>query len=380
MKGLHSFYRHFYGYKFFRHFRRPEPYKLPHIQCTIENPKQLYLHVSKNSGYHPCYIHTYDHGSLDNLNGRNRNNMVYDRAYFDFDINNSKASMIKKELKSLKTNGPFYERKKQFELKTKMKNLILEGAAKKAINEAKQFSKLIETWFGKKPLLFFSGNKGCHVYIFFSPSKFHNIDRAISWFAGKIKKDYNLSTMDLAVTKDATNRLSRVPYSKHNLTDLTVVPFTLKDNYENTMNESLHPKIKPFNKEEYLMDEFREYLQKVDRIEFNNQKIVKKTGKNQKILKNSYCGLSNLKRLDLRIFIESILGNPIKKYKNYNLYHCPFLDHEDNTPSFVVYKTHYKCYGCQKHGNYFQFLKDYKNLDNKQVKQYLTHNRAITSF
>lgn len=60
-----NFYNSFYGFEFARHFRRPSDFKISRIQYTVTNPKQLYLHVHKNSGFHPCYISTYDYGTID---------------------------------------------------------------------------------------------------------------------------------------------------------------------------------------------------------------------------------------------------------------------------------------------------------------------------
>jgi DNA primase len=74
-----------------------------------------------------------------------------------------------------------------------------------------------------------------------------------------------------------------------------------------------------------------------------------------------------------RVFFRSILGDPVKEYpdKDYFMYNCPFQDHEDKKPSFRVHKKGYYCYGCQKKGNYWQFLKDYNKWDDEKVWIYL---------
>ncbi len=54
------------------------------------------------------------------------------------------------------------------------------------------------------------------------------------------KKSYNYTTVDLSVTHDAQARLSRIPYSQHQLTNFAVVPFTLQDNYDDIMDKTLN--------------------------------------------------------------------------------------------------------------------------------------------
>ena len=84
--------------------------------------------------------------------------------------------------------------------------------------------------------------------------------------------------MDLSVNKDALSRLARVPYSKHQLTDLSVVPFLCSDDYENIMAKSLDPNVEKFEIERYYTD-FSKHLQKIDEIEYYNSKL--KTMENQ---------------------------------------------------------------------------------------------------
>ena len=99
--SLTSFYGEFYGLNFFRHFRRLPDLKNDKVrrQFTVKNPKQLYLQVHKNSGYHACMTHVYDHGTCENLNGNNLSTLHYDRAFFDFDVENQEVKKHKKDLK-----------------------------------------------------------------------------------------------------------------------------------------------------------------------------------------------------------------------------------------------------------------------------------------
>ncbi len=373
--SLPSFYGEFYGINFFRHFRRLPDFNNDNVrrQFLVKDPKQLYLHVHKNNGFHACMIHVYDHGSYENLNGKDRNTLQYDRAFFDFDVTNPEVKKLKKKLIQLRQQGPQYKEDLQVELKQQLQGLIINSKiAEPAINEAKNFSRQFKECFGTFPALFFSGCKGAHAYTFFDISKFYNIDAALSWFVKNLKESY--PTLDLAVVKDATSRLSRVPYSKHQLTDLTVVPFTIDDNYNDIMEKALNPIVELFNQFDYFSN-FNEHLIKLDKILEDNRKIQEV--KNKAILRLNPHKIGNYENIDHRIFFKNVLGEPERDYPNkeYVMYTCPFKDHKDHNPSFRVHKTGYYCYGCQKHGNYFQFLKDYNHWTNEQVKKYLKSSK-----
>ena len=184
----------------------------------------------------------------------------------------------------------------------------------------------------------------------------------------------NYQTLDIAVVKDATSRLSRIPYSKHQLTDLTVVPFKITDSYDRIMEKALDTTVEPFNQLDYFSN-FNEHLLNIDKRLENNKK-VQEDRKEFKLNSNLH-KVHSYKNMDHRIFFKKILGEPERQYpdKEYVMYKCPFRRLQKNqNPSFRVHKTGYYCYGCQKHGNYFQFIKEYNKLSNEQVKQYLKHN------
>lgn len=362
---LLSFYQSFYGPIFFRYFRRPSDFKNNKfkIQFVTKNPKDLYLHVHRNSGYHPCFIQTYDRGLLGNLKRNNPDQIVFDRAYFDFDVSNPDVHNLKKELTNIRSQGLQHDSQYRDKLEEELKNLLIhEHIAEQAINEAKNFAHNFEHSFGSKPILFFSGCKGCHVYTFFAPIQQVNINRALSWFAKMVKEKYNFQTLDESVNKDAVSRLSRVPYSKHQLTGLTVTPFNLENNYDEIMEKSLNPVVESFCKLDY-MSNFGKHLEKVDPILAYNQDVDETRKKSEHSIKgfNSFSGVD-----DHRVFFRNLLGVPESEHpdKEYVMYHCPFPDHKDNNPSFKVHKTNYECYGCGKKGNLAR-KKDY--LDFKKM-------------
>lgn len=372
---LLSFYKSFYGPNFVRYFRRPPDFESDkfRIQFITKTPKDIFIHVHKNSGYHPCYIQTYDRGLLGNLKRDDPNKMIFDRAYFDFDVTDLQVHKIKKELIQLRANGYTHEQSKQEELREELQNLLIEKRiAKPAIDEAKNFSINFKDSFGKELLLFFSGCKGCHAYTFFEPIQNLNMNRAISWFAEKAKEQFNYQTLDESVNKDAVSRLSRLPYSKHQLTCLTVVPFTLEDSYDEILEKSLNPSVETFDKKNYLSN-LGEHLHLIDHILAQNERIEKEREKTAKDKIRNIKGPYAVE--DHREWFQNILGEPnyISPNKPYVMYKCPFKDHDDNKPSFMVYPTGYKCKGCGKKGNYFQFIKDYNGWTDEEVKEHLNH-------
>ena len=361
MKGLQQFYRDFYDHTFYRHFRRPPDFNPDkfRIQFSVETPKNLYLHVHRNSGRHPCLIHTYDHGSRGNLKRKDPEKMVFDRAFFDFDVSNDEAKKLKENLIELRSQGLGHEKVQQEELQSQLQNLIInDDIAKPAVEEAKDFAVKFKETFGKYPALFFSGCKGCHAYIFFRASNFKNLNLALTWFAGHVKKSFNYQTLDLSVARDASARLSRVPYSKHQITNLTVVPFSVEDSYEDIVEKSLNPQVETFNREDYSTD-FHKHLKEIDLVESYNAKIRK-----NRIKHAPPSAPLPGKKIDHRDFFKKILGDPVREYpeKEYIMYHCPFPDHDDKKPSFRVHRCGYYCYGCQRKGNYWKFKKSYLEL------------------
>lgn len=373
MKHLLSFYHSFYGPKFFRYFRRPPDFNLKgfRIQFRVQTPKELFKHIQNNSGYQPCYIQTYDHGSQGNLKNNDPENMVFDRAFFDFDIHHEESDQIKRELQELRSQGPKQQLTQQDALKEKLRDLIVEEhISEPAIDDAKDFSMNFKEAFGEYPILFFSGCKGCHAYTFFKPIQEVDINLSISEFGKAIKDTYNYNTLDLSVLNDSKSRLSRVPYSKHQYTGLTVVPFSINESYDAIINKSLNPTVESFQNDNYLST-FGKHLEKIDPILKHNKTLKNNSNKVQKTRMNKIKSFSRVD--DNRDFFRDLIGPPNQEYPNkkYVMYNCPFPNHTDNNPSFMVYKSGYRCYGCGKKGNYWQFLKDYYGWDDEQVKMYL---------
>ncbi len=71
--------------------------------------------------------------------------------------------------------------------------------------------------------------------------------------------------------------------------------------------------------------------------------------------------------VDLKTYIEQVTGSAFKKNGKGYMCRCPFQDHEDKTPSFIVtpQENLWNCFGCGRGGDIFEFEQLYFNLDFK---------------
>jgi len=376
------FYASFYGPMFSRLFRRPQKFNDERkfsIQSFVKTPRSIFYLVKRNTGHYPCLISIYSYGVSCNLYSDNiKNNVIVDRLFMDFDLDLPvDVEETRRKLRNLRKNGLSYHKDEQFLLKKEFQDYVIDSRiAEPAILEAKDFAAKFLSEYGKEPALFFSGSKGCHAYLFFEPVDLININGTISYFTGRIKEIYDYKTPDLSVSEDADVRMSRIPYSQHELTGLAVVPFKSTDTYEEIIKKSRNPKIEYFDINNYITN-FGEHLKNIDSI---LEERKKKEAFQQESIVEIYSGNYNcFKHLDHREFFNNILGKSSKEYPNkkYVMYRCPFKDHDDTNPSFRVHKTGYNCYGCGRKGNYWQFLKDYYGWDDEQVKMYLKAHKSL---
>lgn len=119
------------------------------------------------------------------------------------------------------------------------------------------------------------------------------------------------------------------------------------------------------------MTDFNLQLKKIDEILSHYAEIKPKT-KSDRF--NSFKPTS--KTSDNRLLFKQTIGEPVKEYENYNMYQCPFPDPGDLKPSFMVHSKGYKCYRCNRKGNYWQFLKDYNSWGDDQVRMYIKSNQT----
>jgi DNA primase len=69
--------------------------------------------------------------------------------------------------------------------------------------------------------------------------------------------------------------------------------------------------------------------------------------------------------VDLKTYIAHATGGTFKKNGKGYVCRCPFPDHEDKTPSFIVTPSEnlWNCFGCNRGGDIFKFDELYFNLD-----------------
>lgn len=72
------------------------------------------------------------------------------------------------------------------------------------------------------------------------------------------------------------------------------------------------------------------------------------------------------KRVDLVAFLAAEMGPPTKAGRSYK-WRCPFADHGDENPSFVVTPSrdgeHFYCFGCHRSGDVLDYLTEVRGLD-----------------
>ncbi|TET82874.1 MAG: toprim domain-containing protein [Desulfobacteraceae bacterium] len=77
--------------------------------------------------------------------------------------------------------------------------------------------------------------------------------------------------------------------------------------------------------------------------------------------------------VDLKSYIAQSTGSTFKRNGKGYVCRCPFPDHEDKTPSFIVTPSEnlWNCFGCGRGGDIFKFDQIYFNLDfTKSVKKH----------
>lgn len=294
--------------------------------------------------------------------------------FFDFDSESDKLHDLKTEIKiaygDLTGRNLF---KRIAEIQKDYQNILFTtDVLEKPFIDAK---KLYDFFISNniKPYTVFSGSKGIHLYIFFNECKLLNYSDISYKLAKSYKDALDLSTLDLAVNKDAIARKSRVIYSKHETSDLFTIPFNIEsESINDVLEKSRNQKIESFNLSDFTIsdDDFVNVLKNIDNeITVKNDIIIVEKKKLSKTINGVGIADADKDSLfsDMRILLKLILGEPIKEFKNYNTYNCPF--HDDKSPSARVYKNNFLCASENLHLNYFDFIRKYFDLaDDDAVK------------
>ena len=294
--------------------------------------------------------------TLDEYKKGNNNDRYSDRLFFDFDVDNKKASAIKKEILDTQSNTVGRKRiAKINRLQNEYKTLIFEeDLLEKPFKEATKLCNYLRNK-GINPYLIVSGSKGFHVNVFFKEMQLNQIGCISEHLATLFKKNLCLETLDLAVNRDAHRRLQRVPYSINSKTGLYCQPISKELSYDEVLDliskKDNTPVEFDINKY-YTPSTFNDLLKSLN-ADFKNE--IKRENKTRKLTMNKSShndGLFN--DVDLRDLALLTLGEPVAIYENRNTYCCPF--HDDNHPSAVVFKNRFYCSACGVNLNKYDFI------------------------
>lgn len=306
-------------------------------------------------------------------NTKDKSIKYIDRLFFDLDTDNEEAKAIKNMQTEAKANLMGKERYRTIrELQKEFKELIVEKhILYNTFTEAKKLlDYLVKS--GAKPYLSFSGSKGLHINIFIEPLQLNNSNRVNEAYTRQLKRELKLKTLDLNV-KDISSRIQRVPYSKHERTGLFTVPIAPSISYEELIEtiSRNRPEVLDFNISNYYSSRnIRNMLIILDNdlaiLDSKNKatKEAEAERNRRKIFNNSFTKADvnyNEYFKDLRDLAELILGTPVKRNKEYNLYKCCF--HNDNTASAICGKYVFYCFSCGANYNWYNFIKNYYKLE-----------------
>ena len=295
--------------------------------------------------------------------------------FFDFDSDADELHDLKTEIKIAYGDLTGKARLKRIaEIQNEYQNILFTtDILEKPFNDAK---KLYDFFKSNSIPCFtaFSGSKGIHLYIFFDECKLLNYSDISYKLANSYKAALDLSTLDLAVNKDAIARKSRVIYSKHETSGLFTTPFDIEtESISDVLENSRKQNIKPFDLSDYTINDNGEFvgvLKTIDaEITAKNEIIIAEKKIWNKAINGAAISDAEKDEIfsDMRILLKVIIGDPVKEFKNYNSYNCPF--HDDNSPSARVYKNNFLCATENLHLNYFDFIRKYFNLaDDDAVK------------
>lgn len=307
---------------------------------------------------------------------------TYDRLYFDFDFDkNQDIAKLKEDINTAILKNDKTSKKEYLPLYHEQ--LLNNEVAIKPFEELQKLTDYL-TNKGIKSYPLFSGSKGFHLYIFFKPSLF-NPD-SFNSVAGAIFKLFHdnlkFETLDKAVFDNPSQRIARLPYCKHPLTELYSYPIDVNNDYNNIIEESFKPSIKRLDINKHfnntgnieLLDWIANNIllenQKQDKIkslEIKRKKLQKTKDINlAKKYKNT--GYKTVEKDCIKI-AEEFLGNPEHTYSNYVTYKC--FNHNDKKPSLTVYRDRFYCAVCGFNLNYLGFVMKYTGADEKEAMKIL---------
>lgn len=316
--------------------------------------------------------------NIGDLRIKNESDRFCNCLFFDFDADDEKLYDLKNEIKKSFDDLTGKDRIKRInEIQKEYQNILFTSdVLDKPFADAKKLYDFFKS-NNVNCYTVFSGSKGIHLYCFFDECKLINYSAISNKLAESYKLSLGLSTLDLAVNKDAIARKSRVIYSKHETSNLFATPFDIEsESIVDVLENSRKQNIKSFVLDDYVIKDnnFVKVLKSIDNdVQSKNDIIVAEKKKfNNKSVANGNITIANADEdlifKDMRILLKLILGEPVKEFKHYNSYLCPF--HDDHSPSARVYEKNFLCATDNLHLNYFDFIKKYYGLaDDNEVKE-----------
>ncbi len=396
-----QFYKNFYNNNLFRDFLFVKTN--PTIKYNTESPKISYsnelnsVNQSKKNilnflikyTNHKLKVHgalysqvTY-YKTINAFKDKSESDRNVNCLFFDFDSDADELHDLKNEIKTTYENLTGKDRiKKISEIQNEYQTILFESdLLKKPFNDAKKLYDYFKS-NNITPYTVFSGSKGIHLYIFFDECKLNNYSEISYKLAESYKSTLNLPTLDLAVNKDAIARKSRIIYSKHETSNLFATPFDIEsESIADVLEKSKKQRIEQFNLSNYIIadDNFVGVLKNVDaEITAKTEIIVAEKKKWNQAINGAAISDAEKDEIfsDMRVLLKVIIGDPVKEFKNYNSYNCPF--HDDNSPSARVYKNNFLCATENLHLNYFDFIRKYFDLpDDDTVKDKMNELKKL---
>lgn len=218
--------------------------------------KLLKLNQKNNHVYTSIYSY---HEKLTASKDVNDADVIFDRLIFDFDAEESDnfillqngynkidlqkmnpeeitaiASGIKKEEQIALSECADDKAIQDYYIKKYENNYLIEP-----FNESKKVAEEFKRLFDVEPLLFFTSGKGLHLVVLLdNPIKIDNVNKVVEQIAKGFKKSLKLNTIDLSVSRDAKNRLIRLPCSQHQKTKLYNNQIMLNTKYLDMIDNS----------------------------------------------------------------------------------------------------------------------------------------------
>lgn len=335
----------------------------------------------KNKNHGSLFYQLTYYKNISGLRSKSESERYSNCLFFDFDSDSAELHNLKDKIKFAYLELTGNDRLKRIaEIQSEYQNILFTtDILEKPFNDAKKLYDFFKS-NNINCYTVFSGSKGIHLYIFFDECKLSNYSEISFKLANSYKSALKLSTLDLAVNKDAIARKSRVIYSNHETSNLFTTPFNIEtDSINDVLEKSRKQKVEPFNLNDYIIKDanFIKTLKDINaEITAKNEIIVAEKEKlHEKTNSGRITGSGRISDSDkdaifsdMRILLKVIIGDPVREFADYNSYKCPF--HDDNSPSARVYKNNFLCATENLHLNYFEFIRKYFNLpDDDAVKE-----------